>query len=132
MNPIPIGWCLAGAGAAAILAAWGSWTICDWRHDSKALVALNTATADAKEAAKHSRDQGNAYEKDRQDDQVQSTVRESRISTIYRDRIVPSDCAVPDVAGSVLDDAIAAANARAAGEPRSGLPDVGGAPTPVP
>jgi len=119
VNPIPIGWCLAGAGAAAILGAWGGWTVSDWRHDSAALVALNTATADAKAAAKNSRAQGDAYEKDKQNDQAQSTVRESRISTIYRDRLVPADCAVPDDAGSVLDNAIRAANARAAGQPGS-------------
>jgi hypothetical protein len=132
MNPIPIGWCLAGAGVAALLGAWGAWTISDWRHDSAALTALNTATADAKKAPKQSRAQGDAYEKDRQDDQVQSTVRESRISTIYRDRPVPADCAVPDDAGSVLDDAIRAANARAAGQPGSGLPAAGSPPVPVP
>lgn len=132
MNPIPIGWRLAGAGVATLLGAWGGWTANDWRHDSKALTALADATKAANDAAAHMRDQGAAYEKDRQDDQVQSTVRESRISTIYRDRPVPADCAVPDDAGSVLDDAISAANARRTGQSGSGLPVGGAEAVPVP
>lgn len=131
MNPIPIGWCLAGAGAAALLGAWGGWTVSDWRHDSKAYAALADATKAANESAAYMRAQGDAYEKDRQDDQHQSTVRESTISTIYRDHPVPADCAVPADAGSVLDEAIAGANARRAGQPAGGLPTGGSPALPV-
>ncbi|EJL23692.1 hypothetical protein [Novosphingobium sp. AP12] len=123
---------LAGIGAALLaLGAWGGWTVSDWRHDSKALDALADATKATNEAAQHMRAQGDLYEKDRQDDQSQSMVRESRISTIYRDVAVPADCAVPDAAGSVLDDAIGAANARRSGQSGSGLPAGGSAPVAV-
>lgn len=129
---IGIPW-LAGGGAALLaLGAWGGWTVSDWRHDSKALDALAEATKATNEAAEHMRAQGDLYEKDRQDDQVQSTVRESTINTIYRDHPVAADCAVPDAAGSVLDDAIGAANARRAGQSGGGLPGGGGAAVPVP
>lgn len=132
MNPLPITWCLAGAGVTFLLGGFTAWTVSDWRHDSKAFAELTAATADAKEAAKQSRAQGDAYEKDRQDDQHQSTVRESTISTIYRDHPVPADCAVPADVGSVLDEAIAGANARRAGQPAGGLPAGGGAAVAVP
>lgn len=75
---------------------------------------------------------GDAYEKYLHDDQSQSTVRESSISTIYRELSVPADCAVPDAAGSVLDDAIGAANARRSGQPGGGLSAGGAQAVPVP
>nr|WP_202408354.1 hypothetical protein [Novosphingobium silvae] len=114
------------------LGAWGGWTANDWRHDSKALEALANATKAANDSAQHMREQGDRYERDRQDDQAQSTLRESTINTIYRDRPVPADCALPDAAGSVLDDAIAAANARRTGQPGSGLSGSGAEAVPVP
>lgn len=122
------------AGAAALLAAgaWGGWTVRDWQRDSEVLAGLETATKEAKASATWMRSQGDAYEKDRQDDQTQSTVRESTINTIYRDHDVPADCAVPAAAGSVLDGAIAAANARAAGQSGGGLPAGEAAAVPVP
>lgn len=129
---IPTSW-LAGGGAALLaLGAWGGWTVSDWRHDSKALDALADATKAANDSATAMRAQGDLYEKDRQDDQVQSTVRESTINTIYRDHPVAADCAVPDAAGSVLDDAIGAANARRSGQSGGGLPASGAEAVPVP
>jgi hypothetical protein len=82
-----------------------------WRHDSKALDALADASKDVNNSSRHARP-GRRLKKDRPADQRQSTVRESRINTIYRDVAVHADCAVPDVAGSLLDDAIGAANTR--------------------
>jgi hypothetical protein len=129
---IPVPWLAGGGAALLVLGAWGGWTVCDWRHDSKALEALADATKATNEAAQHMRQQGDIYEKDRQDDQSQSTLRENRISTIYRDVAVPADCAVPDAAASVLDDAIGAANARRSGQPGSGLPAGGAEAVPAP
>jgi hypothetical protein len=129
---IPASIKLAGTVAVAALIFGAGWTANDWRHDSKALAALADATKAANDSAAYMRAQGDAYEKDRQDDQTQSTVRESTINTIYRDRPVPADCAVPADAGSVLDEAIAGANARRTGQPGSGLPAGGGAAIPVP
>mgnify|MGYP001758581966 FL=1 len=122
MNPIPITWCLAGAGAAALLGAWGGWTVNDWRHDSKALAAVETA-AKQLDAARATVDRAaTAYEQEKPIAAAQSSVRESTIREIYKDRPAPADCAVPDAARSVLDNAVDAANARAAGQPAPTLP----------
>lgn len=121
MNPIPVGWCVAGGLGLAVLGAWGGWTVNDWRHDSKALTALEDATRAANKAADDMREQGDRYEESRSGEQSRSTVRESTIREIYKDRPVPADCDVPVGVGSVLDDAIATANARRTGEPGSGL-----------
>ncbi|QSR16086.1 hypothetical protein [Novosphingobium sp. KA1] len=122
MNPIPITWCLAGAGATALLCAWGGWTVNDWRHDSKALAAVETA-AKKLDAARATVDRAaTAYEQEKPIAAAQSSVRESTLREIYKDRPVPADCAVPDAARSVLDNAVGAANARAAGQPAAALP----------
>jgi hypothetical protein len=122
MNPIPITWCLAVAGATALLGAWGGWTVSDWRHDSKALKAVETA-AKKLDAARAAVDRAaTAYEQEKPIAAAQSSVRESTIREIYKDRPVPADCAVPDAARSVLDNAVDAANARAAGQPAPALP----------
>jgi hypothetical protein len=121
MNPIPVTWCAIGGLGLAALGAWGGWTINDWRHDSRALIALEDATKAANNAAKYMRDQGDQYEESKSGEQSRSTVREGTIREIYKDRPVPADCDVPAGVGSVLDDAIATANARRTGEPGSGL-----------
>ena len=122
MNPIPITWCLAGAGAAALLGAWGSWTVNNWRHDSQERSDMEAA-AKKLDAARAAIDRAaTAYEQEKEDAAIQSTVRENTIREIYKDRPVPADCAVPDAARSVLDNAVDAANARASGQPASALP----------
>ncbi|WP_288806374.1 hypothetical protein [uncultured Novosphingobium sp.] len=131
MNPIPVTWCLAGAGAAALLGAWGGWTVNDWRHDSQALSNMEAAVKKL-DAARAAIDRtATTYEQEKQDASIQSTVRESTIREIYKDRAVPADCAVPDAARSVLDNAVDAANARASGQPASAVPGAAQAATPA-
>ena len=121
MNPIPIGWCLTGAGAAALLGAWGGWTVNDWRHDSEALAAVETAAKKLDAARATVGRAATAYEQEKPIAAAQSSVRESAIREIYKDRPVPADCAMPDAARSVLDNAVDAANARASGQPAAAL-----------
>ncbi|MGF7152528.1 hypothetical protein [Novosphingobium gossypii] len=117
MNPIPIGWCLAGAGAAALLGAWGGYAVCDWRRDSADLAKLQAAVAQVEKETGRLKAAGDKLEESRAIERSASTVRESTIREIYRDRPAAADCALDPAAGRVLDDAIATANRRAAGEP---------------
>ena len=131
MNPIPVTWCLAGAGAAALLGAWGGWTVNDWRHDSQALSGMEAAVKKL-DAVRSAIDRAaTTYEQEKQDAAIQSTVRESTIREIYKDRPVPADCAVPDAARSVLDNAVNAANARASGQSASAVPGAAQAAAPA-
>lgn len=60
-------------------------------HDSRALNGLADATNAANESTAVVRSRGDLYERDREDDQVQSTVRERAPSTrSNRDRPVPA------------------------------------------
>ncbi|WP_232494907.1 hypothetical protein [Novosphingobium kaempferiae] len=94
----------------------------DWQRDSEVLASLKTATKNL-DAARDVVDRAaGAYEQEKQNASVQSTVRESTIREIYKDRPVSVDCAAPDALVGVLGDAVAAANARASGEPAAAVP----------
>ncbi|AIT81584.1 hypothetical protein [Novosphingobium pentaromativorans] len=121
MNPIPISWCLGGAAAAALVGAWGGWTVRDWKRDSEVLAGIEKATELVNEQLATIDAAAQAYEQEREDARVQTNVRESTIREIYRDRPVPADCAVGDDVRGVLNDAVRSANARAAGEPAPGV-----------
>lgn len=122
MNPIPLSWCLGGAGAAALLGALAGWTVRDWKRDSEVLKGLEKAaqTVDRQRSVIDSA--AEAYEKDRQDAGAKATVRETTIREIYGSSAADVRCDPPAGVRSVLNDAVAAANARAAGEPEAGLP----------
>lgn len=122
MNPIPVSWCLGGAGVAALLGAWGGWTVRDWKADSEALVGLQTAITTVEKQRKVIDDAAGAYEKDQADDALAGSTRVAEIRTVYRDRVVSPDCAAPPTVSSLLGQAVSAANARAAGQPPPGLP----------
>ncbi|WP_185928680.1 hypothetical protein [Sphingomonas sp. IC081] len=131
LNPIPIGLCLAGAGVTALLSAWGGWTVNDWRDDSKALAAVETAAKELNAARATVDRAATAYEQEKPIAAAQSFVRESTIREICKDRPVPADCAVPDAARSMLDNAVDAANARASGQLAPALPPLPKPPVPL-
>lgn len=122
MNPIPIGWCLAGAGVAVLLGAAGGWTVRDWKRDSEVLASMETAVKSLDQARGTVDRAATAYEQEKQSESVQSMVRESTIREIYKDRPVSVDCAAPDALVGVLGDAVTSANSRASGEPASAVP----------
>ena len=122
MNPIPVSWCLGGALVAVVTGFAGGWTVRDWKRDSEVLARMETAAKQLRDAT-HTVDlAATAYEQEKSDAQAQNRMRENIIREIYREQVVPADCAAPDAAVRVLDDAVTAANARAAGEPAPALP----------
>lgn len=130
MNPIPLSWCLTGAGATLVLGALGGWTVRDWKRDSEVLAGMETAAKNLDAARKTVDTAATAYEQEKPDAVAQSTVRESTIREIYKDRPVSVDCAAPDAVRGVLGDAITAANSRATGQPTAVVP--GAAATALP
>lgn len=103
-------------GAIALIAAAFvlGWTVRSWRCDA-AMLKIERATATA--AAKM-RGQGEAsasdYEQDRSAGYAAAYRRQEQARTVYRDRIVPADCAVPDDARRLLSEAVDAANSASA------------------
>jgi predicted RNA-binding Zn ribbon-like protein len=122
MNPIPVTWCLAGALAATVAGVATGWTVRDWKRDSEVLEQFEAAAKNL-DAARAVVDQAaTAYEKEKQDAVVIREAGASSIRGAYSGRVVPTDCVVVPVAAGVLNDAITAANARAAGKPGSAVP----------
>lgn len=122
MNPIPISWCAGGALAAALLGGLAGWTVRDWKSDAEILAGLKKATQTVEDQRVVIDKAATAFDQHQQQNQSQSTTRESTIREIYRNVPVSSDCAAPAAVRSVLDNAVTSANARAAGQPPVGLP----------
>lgn len=123
---------LAAGGAIALVGGFmGGWIACDWKRDSEDLHALKKSTAQIAHSADRIDQSAAKYEQEKPDANARSTQRESTIREIYHDRVVPSDCAAPDTVVRVLNDAVADANARAAGKPAAGLPTPANGPKPA-
>lgn len=122
MFPIPPQFLALGAALTLIGGFAAGWTVRDWKRDAEVLAGIKKATELVDQQRGVIDKAAQVYEQEKQDAGAQNVVRENTIREIYRDRKVPVDCAVPDAAAGVLDSAIAAANARAAGKPAPGLP----------
>jgi len=122
-------WVYAAAGLTAVALGFaGGWTVRDWKRDSEVLKEVSTAAKKLDDARKTVDTAADAYEKDRQNAQVVERAGNQVIRDTYRERVVPGDCAVAAPAVGVLNDAISAANARAAGQPAAAVPTDRGAP----
>ncbi|WP_239026473.1 hypothetical protein [Novosphingobium decolorationis] len=113
---------LVMAGTITVVTFGAGWTVRDWKRDAEVLASIEDAAAQVKKQTDRIDVAAATYEKERADADVRSTVRESTIREIYKDRPVSVDCAVPDVARSVLGDAVREANARAAGQSAATVP----------
>ena len=110
----------AGALVAGLL---GGWTVRDWKADSDEAKAKDAAFTQYRALSDALADQSLAYEVLAQSLRADERRDRETIREIYRDKIVPAECAVPDAAVSVLSEAVTRANSAASGEPISALPD---------
>lgn len=126
---IPLsGWLgLAAAGAAF----FAGWTVRDWKADSDALRAADEAQARYVALSEENQRQSLAYEELAQDLRASERADRVTIREIYNEVEVPGECAVPDDAARLLDNAIRAANAAATGQPVGELPKDTPAPKPA-
>jgi hypothetical protein len=104
-------WIALAVGLGLVLASFGAgYKVRSWKCDA-ALLKVERANEKARAKMQAQVEaSAAAYETDRSEAHVNSITRQETVRTIYRDRQVSADCAVPDVARSVLDDAVSAAN----------------------
>lgn len=121
MNPIPVSWCAIGGITLAVAGFSAGWAVQDWRRDSQDLEELQQATKDLKEQTDRVATSATKYEQDRVTNTRETEERTHEIRTIYKDRPVAADCALPDATQRVLNAGIASANTRASGEPQAEL-----------
>jgi hypothetical protein len=115
-------WAYAGAGAL-LTGTLAGWTVRDWKADSEALEAEEKAFKQYTALTQALADQSLALEYTVQSLRASERTDRETIREIYRDVQVSADCAVPDAAVSLLDNAVRRANAAATGQPVSELPD---------
>ena len=122
---------LYGIGGAALFGVVAGWTVRDWKADSDALAAQTAAQERYDALAEENSKKSLAYETLAQS--IRQSERRDRVEIreIFRDVETPSDCAVPDSAIGVLDNAVNRANAAATGQPIGPMPDPAESPAPI-
>ena len=114
-------WLYGGAGAL-LAGALGGWTVRDWKADSDALKAEERAQREYVAVVQSLADQSLAYEALAQSLRASERTDRETIRTIYRDKIVPAECAADPAVARVLSEALARTNAAASGQPSSEVP----------
>lgn len=111
-------------GAGALLAgALAGWTVRDWKADSDEAKAKEAAFTQYRALTDALADQSLAYEVLAQSLRAGERADRETIREIYRDKIVPSECAADPAVVGVLNNAVERANAAKAGQSVSTLPD---------
>lgn len=123
MNPIPVSWCAGGALILAALSFGAGWKANDWRRDSQQLEAVKKGVEHTAKQADTIHTEATRYNERKADADQNARARETEVRTIYKDRAVPGACEPDPSAVSVLDRAIADANASARGEPGATVPE---------
>ena len=122
MLPIPNSWLMGGALGVTVLGFAAGWQVRSWRCDA-ALRDYEQAVQAEMDKRQQRYDAVSAqYEAERTNGQQQHSTRVDRISTIYKDRIIPADCAVPDDVRGLLVEAVTSANTDATGKSGNTLP----------
>lgn len=98
-----------------------------WRPKAERLEAEAEAAEKARQQAYQAEAERRAtiateYEREAANAAQVHTIREREIQTIFRDVLVPAECAAPDAVQRVLAEAVAGANAAATGEPVRAVP----------
>lgn len=110
-------------GGALLVGVLGGWTVRDWKADSDALEAKENAFEQYQAMTNALADQSLAYEVLAQSLRAGERADRETIREIYRDKVVPSDCAVPDAGVSLLNNALGRANAATTGQPSGPVSD---------
>ena len=116
----PIGFVVA---VAAMLSFTAGWTINGWRYKSREAKAIEQAYAARDAANAKANNLAADYEIVRAALDDRSTETTTKIRTVYRDRKISADCAVPAGAASLLNDARNATNAAVTGKLGSTVSD---------
>jgi len=111
-----------GAAGALLVGVMGGWTVRDWKADSDALEAEEKAQARYEARVNDLAEQSLRFEQLAQTIRASERTDRETIREIYRDKVVPAECAVPLAGVSLLDNAVRDANAAASGKPRGELP----------
>jgi len=115
-------WAYAGAALALSVGGFATgWKVQGWRCEAAQADALRDAAKKMDAAATRMRDASAEYETGKAYAQAEDYARNERIRTIFRDRVVNADCAAPDDARRMLAEAVAGANATAAGKHRPAM-----------
>ena len=110
-------------GGALLAGALAGWTVRDWKADSDEAEAERKAFTQYTAMTEALADASLSYEVLAQNIRTSERKDRETIREIYRDKIIPAECAVPADAVSLLDNAIRDANTAATGKPGRALPD---------
>ena len=121
----PIGFVVA---VAAMLSFTAGWTINGWRYKSREAKAIEQAYAARDAANAKANNLAADYEIVRAALDDRSAETTTKIRTVYRDRKISADCAVPAGAASLLNDARSNANAAITGKSGGTMPDNSSSP----
>lgn len=118
--------------AGALLIGFGAgWQVQSWRWSASLLKVERAAVKQERRQQATVDQQSTNYETERSHDVQQQIVYQDRIRTIYKDRVIPGECAAPDDVVRVLTEAVAGANTRATGQSGGELPTAPASPEPA-
>lgn len=111
-------------GAAIAIAAFAAgWSVNGWLYQSREAKALEQAVRERDEANERANGIAADYELARTALNEYSGDISTKVRVVYRDRKISPNCAIPDSAARLLDDARNAANAAITGEPDKPVSD---------
>jgi hypothetical protein len=110
-------------GGALLAGALAGWTVRDWKADSDEAEAERKAFTQYTAMTEALADASLSYEVLAQNIRTSERKDRETIREIYRDKIIPAECAVPADAVSLLDNAIERANAATSRQFGGTLPD---------
>jgi len=123
-------WRILGIRGAIAVALGLALAFTAWRADglSDQVTRYRAAEQAAQAAYRAERDRratiGTNYEREASNAAQTHTIREREIRTVFRDVLVPAECAAPDAVRVVLSEAVIAANSAASGQPGGTVPAI--------